>query len=299
MGDGVEEHPDGFVCPISQVLMEDPVILSDGHTYDRKCIVKWLEEHDTSPLTNEQLTNKEVRPNYALKSAIEDYLKRQVKPEAKTGYWVNWLRQLELEQYAASFEENGFDSKRAIQKLTDDDFKKMNVKDGHRKVMMDQIELDRERSTSSASSSSSSLLSSTTKEVKTSAHGGSGGTPFSSPRGVIQTISVRHGQCSKFGHFIQLLELTIGGKTVTYGSGVFPGKTETISLRSEEYINRVSIRSGKFLDWISFQTNQGRSFSCGGDGGELHEFSAPGETKLIAIAGRAGSWLDQISFIWK
>ena len=29
----------------------DPVMTSDGHTYDRKSIDEWLQNHDTSPVT--------------------------------------------------------------------------------------------------------------------------------------------------------------------------------------------------------------------------------------------------------
>ena len=30
--------PDAFQCPIFQTVMEDPVIISDGHTFERKAI---------------------------------------------------------------------------------------------------------------------------------------------------------------------------------------------------------------------------------------------------------------------
>ena len=42
-GEGVgEDYPDEFVDPISLGLMEDPVICTDGFTYDRKNIEKWF-----------------------------------------------------------------------------------------------------------------------------------------------------------------------------------------------------------------------------------------------------------------
>ncbi len=66
--------PDGFLCPITQDLLNDPVMLLDGHTYERKAIVDWLKRSDRSPLTNEVLPATTMLDNYALKSAIENFL---------------------------------------------------------------------------------------------------------------------------------------------------------------------------------------------------------------------------------
>ncbi|KAJ7552523.1 hypothetical protein O6H91_06G058900 [Diphasiastrum complanatum] len=48
--------PSRFLCPILQEVMEDPVIAADGYTYDYKAIKQWFKEHDTSPLTNLELS---------------------------------------------------------------------------------------------------------------------------------------------------------------------------------------------------------------------------------------------------
>ena len=40
------------VCPITQEVMQDPVVTSDGHTYERTAIERWFETHSTSPVTN-------------------------------------------------------------------------------------------------------------------------------------------------------------------------------------------------------------------------------------------------------
>ncbi|EKX45487.1 hypothetical protein GUITHDRAFT_53147, partial [Guillardia theta CCMP2712] len=47
------EHPADFLCPISMEVMKDPVIAMDGHSYERQNIERWLEDHNTSPLTNQ------------------------------------------------------------------------------------------------------------------------------------------------------------------------------------------------------------------------------------------------------
>ena len=40
-----------FLCPITMSTMSDPVVTSDGQTYERTAIEDWLKTHDTSPLT--------------------------------------------------------------------------------------------------------------------------------------------------------------------------------------------------------------------------------------------------------
>jgi len=52
-------------------LMTDPVIGSDGHTYERTAITEWLTNHSQSPLTRQLMTQLDLTPNYALRSAID------------------------------------------------------------------------------------------------------------------------------------------------------------------------------------------------------------------------------------
>ena len=60
-----------IICPISTSVMIDPVITSDGQTYDRENIMRWFAANNTSPLTNAILGSTEVVPNFALKQVIE------------------------------------------------------------------------------------------------------------------------------------------------------------------------------------------------------------------------------------
>jgi hypothetical protein len=69
-----KQIPDGFICPITQDIMNEPVMLLDGHSYEKKAIVDWLRRSDRSPLTNEVLKDRETMlDNYALKAAIESF----------------------------------------------------------------------------------------------------------------------------------------------------------------------------------------------------------------------------------
>ena len=58
-------------CPITYEIMVDPVMLCDGYSYERAAIEKWLEEHDTSPMTNQKLPSLWMVPNVALRNMIQ------------------------------------------------------------------------------------------------------------------------------------------------------------------------------------------------------------------------------------
>ena len=57
------ETPDKMKCPITFQRMRSPVVCADGHTFERAAIERWLSSHDTSPLTGEKLTNRNLTPN--------------------------------------------------------------------------------------------------------------------------------------------------------------------------------------------------------------------------------------------
>ncbi|CAK4724697.1 hypothetical protein LEN26_018362 [Aphanomyces euteiches] len=64
---------ESFLCPISQEVMEDPVVASDGHSYDRKSIQRWFEHKCSSPVTNAWLSSSQLVPNHTLRQAIREY----------------------------------------------------------------------------------------------------------------------------------------------------------------------------------------------------------------------------------
>ena len=67
------EPPDEFVCPISQELMVDPVLASDGHAYERRAIERWFEKRVTSPKTGEPLETRALFPNHPLRRLILEW----------------------------------------------------------------------------------------------------------------------------------------------------------------------------------------------------------------------------------
>ena len=70
-----DEPPDAFVCPITFEVMIDPVIASDGYTYERHAIVHWVHKKrkKTSPTTNADLESFGLIPNYNLRSQISEW----------------------------------------------------------------------------------------------------------------------------------------------------------------------------------------------------------------------------------
>jgi hypothetical protein len=50
------EIPEEYICPISYEIMTDPVVASDGQTYQRGALLQWLQVRQISPLTNQPLT---------------------------------------------------------------------------------------------------------------------------------------------------------------------------------------------------------------------------------------------------
>ncbi|KAK8459424.1 hypothetical protein SEVIR_2G140900v4 [Setaria viridis] len=67
--------PSYFICPILQDVMRDPLIAADGFTYEAEAIREWLDSgHGTSPMTNLELPHRDLLPNHALRSAIQEWL---------------------------------------------------------------------------------------------------------------------------------------------------------------------------------------------------------------------------------
>ncbi len=57
-----DENEEAPICPITHDVMKEPVVASDGHTYERTAIELWLKNNNTSPMTGLQLSNKQLTP---------------------------------------------------------------------------------------------------------------------------------------------------------------------------------------------------------------------------------------------
>lgn len=67
------EAENAFRCPISLQFMQDPVVTEEGHSYERWAIEKWNTTSDNSPYTGLVMRSKELRSNFSLKMAVEEF----------------------------------------------------------------------------------------------------------------------------------------------------------------------------------------------------------------------------------
>lgn len=66
-------RPTAFICTITTELMTDPVIASDGYSYERSAIEEWFRTSNKSPVTNQALSDRSLQANVNLKQAIDAY----------------------------------------------------------------------------------------------------------------------------------------------------------------------------------------------------------------------------------
>jgi len=79
-----DDIPPAFRCPLSLSIMNEPVMVSDGHTYEKKEIQKWMVQKNISPLTRAEMV-PHFFPNLLLKNQIDDWKKayRKARTEAE------------------------------------------------------------------------------------------------------------------------------------------------------------------------------------------------------------------------
>ena len=85
--------PQAFLCCITQQLMKEPVVDHEGNTYEKEAIINWLSRSQTSPITRNPLTQSQLKPNRALRDAIEEfnrgYSEKKVSVESDHKYDMN------------------------------------------------------------------------------------------------------------------------------------------------------------------------------------------------------------------
>ena len=117
---GVEEAkaslqvPKYFLCPITQDIMENPIVAADGYTYEKKALVKWIKKKGTSPVTREELSKDHLFPNRLLKKQIEEFRMRSrwVTTKAEVGTSLCSLEATEVRAYLRK-KESEFEPERA------------------------------------------------------------------------------------------------------------------------------------------------------------------------------------------
>jgi len=76
-----------LVCPITRMVMRDPVVGSDGWTYDRIALEKYLQRGGRtlplSPVTGQRFPSRHVVPNLVVKQLVRQHMPDLGPPEAK------------------------------------------------------------------------------------------------------------------------------------------------------------------------------------------------------------------------
>mmetsp|Transcript_517 Transcript_517/g.564 ORF Transcript_517/g.564 Transcript_517/m.564 type:complete len:101 (-) Transcript_517:30-332(-) len=75
--DESNEVIESFLCPITQQIMKDPVMTKYGHLYERTAIEAWIDKNNACPMTSKPLTREDIFPAYAVKNAIQEYIKKR------------------------------------------------------------------------------------------------------------------------------------------------------------------------------------------------------------------------------
>ena len=68
--------PQAYLCPITLNVMNEPYSDNDGNSYEKEAIFKWIADHGNSPITRNPMTIDDLRPNRALKDAIDELMGR-------------------------------------------------------------------------------------------------------------------------------------------------------------------------------------------------------------------------------
>jgi hypothetical protein len=72
--------PDYMLCPVSQLIMTDPVMAQDGQNYDRYSIETWFATGKvSSPLTGQLFVTPRLYSNHCLREQIAQWKKEVVK----------------------------------------------------------------------------------------------------------------------------------------------------------------------------------------------------------------------------
>jgi U-box domain/FHA domain len=64
---------DEFICPITCELLREPVVASDGHTYEKEALKRWMSSRQISPRNGAPITQI-IIDNLNLKKLIVDYI---------------------------------------------------------------------------------------------------------------------------------------------------------------------------------------------------------------------------------
>lgn len=83
-----------LICPITMKIFTDPVICSDGFTYEKSAIEIWFKSNNTSPMTGLVLENKNLIPNQIVKSLICENKEKEKKQNYMFNNFINYNKDI-------------------------------------------------------------------------------------------------------------------------------------------------------------------------------------------------------------
>ena len=92
---------ESLTCPITGIIMNDPVSATDGRTYERSAITEWLGRNQISPITREPMYIKDLTTNIALRYILEQYNQDQVS---------NGIEKMDIVYIGDTLNNNNFDN---------------------------------------------------------------------------------------------------------------------------------------------------------------------------------------------
>lgn len=120
--------------------------------------------------------------------------------------------------------------------------------------------------------------------IVTNSFGGTGGSGFG--KVLVKDIGLSAGR------FVD--QIRINGETYGGGGGDDKG---TLKLGTEEYICKVDIHSGRYVDYVEFTTNHERTVSGGGTGGGGKD-ALLNNIRVISIGGKSGKYVDRLEIMY-
>lgn len=79
-------NEESIICPITQMILLEPVLMSDGKFYEKCALNSWLTTNRTSPLTREDISKMPIVISIDYKLLIDNYL--QINPHRKKDQYV-------------------------------------------------------------------------------------------------------------------------------------------------------------------------------------------------------------------
>ena len=105
----------------TQEFFVDPVIASDGQTYERSTIQKWMSQHNTSPFTREELTSTELYPNIVIQKITRDYVESLEPTNDDKIAWNERLAQVMTQEGTQSSVSSSLESIPSLGELSDEE----------------------------------------------------------------------------------------------------------------------------------------------------------------------------------